>query len=262
MGTSPAKTVHPSHTDGPETLRPRLGCQLLILTLPFFTYAIWSNVPIGIGTLWGQLSEVALLLFGLAVLAWGVLYLGAQYTTRIRLLDHLVVVSLFSTWWPLKLEPQSLRGFRRQSLTETEKRRLQLLVGALSAVVALGSMVSLGIAVTALIFAPFKLRNPDDPIRYALVGLFLLIETAVHGLAALSVIPTAWRVWQSDGVLLVWRHQSLGCLGWPFGPADLRILARQTELNVIESWLTEHKVPKLPRGSHASTDGSPQSSAA
>jgi hypothetical protein len=85
--------------------------------------------------------------------------------------------------------------------------------------------------------------------RAALIGLFLMTEAIVYGLAALSIIPTAWRVWQSDGMLLIWRHRALGRLGWLFGPADLRVFARQKELDTLEEWLTEHGVAKLLEGS-------------
>jgi hypothetical protein len=246
MGTPPAKIVHPLHTDGAQAMRPRLGCQLLILLLPFFACAIWSTLPIGIETLWRQISFNFLLALGLAVLLWGVLYLIAQYTTQIRLLDHLLVVSVFSTWWSLKVESQSLRGFCRKLLTGAEKHRLQLLVGALTTVVILGCLILFGQAIVILILGPGKVRSPEALHTYFLIALFTLMETAVYGLAALSIIPTAWRVWQSDGVLLIWRHRSLGRLSWLFGPADLRVFAKQNELDTLEDWLTEHEVARLP----------------
>lgn len=241
----PAKIIHPLHTDGPETVRPRFGCQFLILVLPFFVCAIWANLPIGIETEWRRLPSAILLVFGLAVLLWQVLYLTTQYTTRIQLLDHLLVASVFSSWWPLRLDPQALRGFRRQSLTAGEKRRLQFLVGGLTVLIGLGGLGAFGFAVAALIFLPGKVRTEAALSGYILAALALMLETIVYGLAALSIIPTAWRIWQSDSVLLIWRHPSLGCLGWLFGPADLRVFAKQIEIDTLEAWLTERQVPKL-----------------
>jgi len=246
MGTPPAKIVHPLHTDGAQTMRPRLGCQLLILVLPFFVWAIEQICQSVFGTWWGRLPSAMLLVFGLVVLSWGALYLIAQYTTRIRLWNQLSVASVFSTWRPLELEPHSLRGFRRQVLTGAEKLRLQLLVGVLAAVVSLGCLVVIGFVLLFLLFGPGKIRSEAALHSYMLAALFLMIETVVHGLAALSIIPTAWRVWQSDGVVLIWRQRSLGHLGWLFGPADLRIFARQNELDTLEEWLTEHEVARLP----------------
>jgi hypothetical protein len=170
MSEPQRRIVHPLHTDGTNIKRPRLGCQLGILVLPFFVWIIWSHLGIGAGTSWGHIPRDVFLVFGLAILSWGVMYLIVQHTTRIQVLDGLLLASIHSARWPLELMPQDIWRFQRKLLARAEKLRLQLFVGILSAITSIGCLYVFGMGIILFIFSPFKLRHPDDPLQYALIA--------------------------------------------------------------------------------------------